>query len=93
MADHFKTIQRKNPDKLILHVGTNSVRGSESSVKCAEEIISLTESVKNTLPETELMISGLITRVDSDTLANKVNQINVALKQSCLQRQRKFIDR
>ena len=56
MADHVKPIQRKRPDKLILHVGTNSLKSRETSTKHAEEIISLAESVKNTLPETEVII-------------------------------------
>ena len=56
-------------------------RGAPS--KHDEEIISLAESVKNTLPETEVIISGLINRVDDDALGNKVNQVNKALKQMC----------
>ena len=63
MTDHIKPIQRKCPDKLILHVGTNNLRGRGTPSKHAEEIISLAESVKNTLPETEVIISGLINRV------------------------------
>ena len=39
MADHIKPIQRKRPDKLILHVGTNSLKSRETSTKHAEEII------------------------------------------------------
>ena len=41
MADHIKPIQRKRPNKLILHVGTNSLKSRETSTKHAEEIISL----------------------------------------------------
>jgi hypothetical protein len=91
MADHVKPIQRKRPDKLILHVGTNSLKSRETSTKHAEEIISLAESVKNTLPETEVIISGLITRIDNGDLANKVNQVNKVLKEMCLERHWKFI--
>ena len=76
MTEHIKPIQRKRPDKLILHVGTNNLRGRGTSSKHAEEIISLAESVKNTLPETEVIISGLINRVDDDALGNKVNQVD-----------------
>lgn len=92
MIDHIKPIQRKRPDKLILHVGTNNLRGRGTPSKHAEEIISLAESVKNTLPETEILISGLINRVDDDALGNKVNQVNTALKQMCYQHHWKFIE-
>ena len=68
MTDHIKPIQRKRPDKLILHVGTNNRRGRGTPSTHAEEIITLAESVKNTLPETEILISGLINRVDDDAL-------------------------
>jgi hypothetical protein len=81
-----------NSYKLILHVGTNSLKSRETSTKHAEEIISLAESVKNTLPETELIIiSGLITRVDNGDLENKVNQVNKVLKEMCFERHWKFI--
>ena len=92
MTDHIKPIQRKCPDKLILHVGTNNLRGRGTPSKHAEEIISLVESVKNTLPETEVIISGLINRVDDDALGNKVNQVNKVLKQMCNQHHCKFIE-
>jgi hypothetical protein len=91
MADHIKLIQRKRPDKLILHVGTNSLKRRETSTKLPEEIISLADSVKNTLPETELIISDLITRIDNGDLENKVNQVNKVLKEMCFERHWKFI--
>ena len=92
MTDHIKPIQRKRPDKLILHVGTNNLRGRGTPSNHAKEIISLAESVKNTLPETEILISGLINRVDDDALDNKVDQVNTALKQMCCQHHWKFIE-
>ena len=92
MTDHIKAIQRKRQDKLILHVGTYNLRGRGAPSKHAEEIISLAESVKNTLPETEILISGLINRVDDDALGNKVDQVNTAPKQMCCQHLWKFIE-
>ena len=92
MTDHIKPIQIKRPDKLILHVGTKNLKGRGTPGKLAEEIISLAESVKNTLPETEVIISGLSYRADGDILGNKVNQVNTALKQMCHQHHWKFIE-
>ena len=41
MADYIKPILRKNPQKLVLHVGTNSLKGRETSTRFAQEIVSL----------------------------------------------------
>ena len=41
ITDHIKPIQRKRPDKLILHVGTNNLGGRRNPNKHAEEIMSL----------------------------------------------------
>ena len=52
MKDHINPILRKEPDKLIVHVGTNNLRGHETPTKCAEEIISLAKAIKSNLPTT-----------------------------------------
>ena len=52
----------------------------------------MAESVKNTLPETEILIFGLINRMDDDALGYKVNQVNTVLKQMCYQHHWKFIE-
>lgn len=92
MDDYIKPVLRKKPDKLILHVGTNSLKGRENSTHCAEEIVSLGEKIKRSIPETELIVSGLVTRLDDDMLTRKVNEVNAALKESCVQKHWKFID-
>ena len=78
--------QRKNPLKLILHVGTNSLKGREKSTRCAQEIVSLAESIKSSAQNTELAISGLIMRTDEATLTRKVSEVNSELKGLCMQR-------
>ena len=44
MCDHVKSILRKKPDRLIIHVGTNSLRESTSPTACAKGIIELARS-------------------------------------------------
>ena len=56
MKDHINPILRKKPDKLIVHVGTNNLRGREAPTKCAEEIISLTKAIKSNLPTTTVTV-------------------------------------
>ena len=92
MADYIKPILRKNPQKLILHVGTNSLKGRETSTRCAQEIMALAESIRSSGPNTELAISGLITRSDEVALTRKVSQVNSELKRLCTQKQLKFIE-
>ena len=92
MNDYIKPILRKKPDKLILHIGTNSLKGRETPSHCAEEIKTLTETISKSLPHTELAISSLITRLDDESLTNKVSQVNIKLKQFCQQKNWKFID-
>ena len=92
MDDYIKPILRRKPDKLILHVGTNSLKGRETSSRCAQEIKTLTETISKSLPYTELAISSLITRSDDETMKNKVCQVNTELKQLCQQKNWKFID-
>ena len=50
-------ILQKNPQKLVLHVGTNSLKGRETSTHCAQEIMELAESVKSSVPNTEIAVS------------------------------------
>ena len=92
MHDHIKPILRKKPDKLILHVGANGLKGRQSSTASAEEKISLAKSIERSNTVTELSISGLVTHSDDKALTNKVDQVNAVVKQSCQQKQWKFID-
>ena len=92
MVDYVRPILRKNPQKLILHVGTNSLKGRETSIRCAQEIMKLAESIKSSVPNTEIAVSGLITRADEVTLTHKVSEVDSELKRLCMQKQLKFID-
>ena len=92
MADYIKPILRKKPKKLILHVGTNNLKSRQNSTQCVDEIMKLGESIKSSIPETELVISGLITRADDVLLTHKVDQVNAVWKQSCRQKKWVFIE-
>ena len=47
MRDHIRPILRKNPDEIVLHVGTNSRRSSTSARECAEEIVNLAHMISD----------------------------------------------
>ena len=92
MADHIKPVLRKKPHKLILHVGTNSLKDHETPTSCAQEIMALAESIKSNGPNTELVISGLITRTDDENSTRNVGRVNSELKSLCTRGKLTFID-
>ena len=47
MRAHIKPISRRNPDAIVMHVGTNSLRSSASVRDCAEEIVNLAAMISN----------------------------------------------
>ena len=47
MKDHIKPLLRRNPDEIIIHVGSNSFSSSNSPRECAEEVVDLAKSVRN----------------------------------------------
>ena len=71
MRDHIKSISRKNPDEIVIHVGTNSLRPSETSLRdCGAEISNLTHMI-NEESSAELTTSDLFTRSDNENQALK----------------------
>ena len=76
MKDHIKPLLRRNPDKIILHVGTNSLSSSNSPRECAEEVVDLAKSVSSESP-VMITISSLIGRSDDETLASKHGKSSV----------------
>ena len=84
MRDHIKPILRKNPDAIVIHVGTNSLRSSASVRDCAEEIVNLATMISNE-SSADLAISGIIPRSDDESLAVKVSGVNKLLKTFCNQ--------
>ncbi|XP_068680373.1 uncharacterized protein [Montipora foliosa] len=92
LCDHVKPILRKKPDRLIIHVGTNSLRESSSPTACAQEIIELARSAKNSSPDTDIVISNLIARSDDSELSSQVSAVNSTLRKLCAKRQLKLID-
>ena len=92
LCDHVKPILRKKPDRLIIHVGANSLRESSSPTACAQEIIELARSAKNSSPDTDIVISNLIARSDDSELSSQVSAVNSTLRKLCAKSQWKLID-
>lgn len=77
-----------NPDLVILHCGTNSLRTDFSPTKNAEDIAKLAETIKN--DENEVMVSSIIQR--DDHLRDKVKQVNQILSKLCFEKNIGYID-
>ena len=61
MGDHIKPVLRRNPDAIVMHVGTNSPRSSASVRDCAEEIVNLATMISNE-SSADPAISGILPR-------------------------------
>ena len=91
MRDHIKPILRRNPDAIVMHVGTNSLRSSATVRDCAEEIVNLATMISNE-SSADLAISAIIPRSDNEVLAVKVSGVNKILKTFCNQNGWGYVD-
>ena len=82
MSDFLRPTIRKKPNKLIIYAGTNDVRHSSPKV-IAENVTKLAENFGKESSQTEIIISSLVTRGDSQELVIKVRETNNILKSKC----------
>jgi len=80
MDNFVKPITRKKPGNVVLLVGTNDLNSQEPRLT-AEGIVNLALQIEDDAPETNLAISGLITRPDDKD--RKVSSANKILKKFC----------
>ena len=91
MEDYLKPILRKEPNKIILHAGTNDITHLTAQ-RVAEGVLNLGIQVNQDSPSTELVISGILPRTDKPDLMLKVNEANKIVKSFCLENNWAFID-
>ena len=90
MNDFLKPTIRRQPDKLLIHVGTNDIR-SLAPQDIADKVSEVTQQFKQGSRKTRIIISSLIIRSDNPEFA-KVKQTNVALKLKCEENNWSFVD-
>ena len=71
MEDYLRSLLRKGPDEIILHVGTNNIR-DESPRSVAEGIVIVMTRIQPDFPTTHLLISPLLPRSDNLELNDKI---------------------
>ena len=88
MEDYLKPILRKDPENIIIHVGTNDVNCKEPRLT-AEGIVNLALQIEGDALNTNIIIAGLVSRADNKE--GKVSSVNKILKKSCHQNDWNFI--
>ena len=79
MTHYIRPPAERNPDAIFLHIGTNSLKDSESSEQTANEILELAASIKT--DQNEVVVSSIITR--GDDLNDKAQEVNEILYSHC----------
>ena len=74
------TIEFEN-DLIILHFGTNDLRGDKSANDIANQIVNIGKNLKT--DNNEIMISGILPRKDNENLHNKGTELNKNLMSLC----------
>ena len=83
IEDYLKPSIRREPEEIILHVGTNNIKGQESARMVADHIVNLGLQIQENSPMTKVTISGLILRRDSSNLIAKIKHTNALLASFC----------
>ena len=78
----------KDPDCIVLHIGTNDLKSKKSELEISEEIVNLAKSVKN--KDIEVKISGLVPR--GDGLEARRSKVNHVLHDLCNENEIDFIE-
>ena len=82
MEDYLRPVLRKEPDEIILHVGTNNIH-DVSPCSMAEGIVDVVTQIQKDFPTTHLAIAPLLPRSDNLEFNSKVKEANKILKSFC----------
>ena len=91
MEDYLKPLIRKEPDELILHVGTNNIR-DDNPREVAEGIVNLGFQINQNSPNTNISISSLLLRSDRPQLNDNIKETNKILRLLCNSNGWPFLD-
>ena len=81
MKTYIQTPVKKDPDRVIIHVGTNDLRSSQDPETVAKNIIDI---AKNSTPnKNEIRVSSIVPR--RDNLNGKGCQVNNILQKLCVE--------
>ena len=78
-AHYIQPSVQREPDLLLVHCGTNTLKGYKCAKNIANEIATLASSAKRT--NNDVIVSSIIGR--EDEFRTKATEVNVFLKQMC----------
>ena len=79
MNYYIKPTQEKQPVQIIIHFGTNDLRGNKNSDEITNEIVEFENSIKT--GENNVVVSSIVSR--KDRFNNKAKEVNENLKDKC----------
>ena len=89
MHDHVKTtVINFNPDRIILHCGTNDLNSEQTASQIARSIIELALSLKS--KDNKISVSLIVPT--NDNLNNKASEVDCRLVHMCAERNIPYID-
>ena len=91
MEDYLKPMIRKEPESIILHVGTNDLKNL-SPKQVANGIANLGSQISEESPNTNIVLSSIILRADNPQLAAKAAEANKLINSLCSKNKWKFIN-
>lgn len=83
---------KKKPDEVLLHIGTNKIPEAESASHIAGKTVDLAMFIEKESPLTKVTISSLINRNDNEAFKLKIGETNKILKGFATQQSWNFVD-
>ena len=90
MEDNMNPYLRKDPNHIILHVGTNDLILDKTSQDITTSIVNLACSMKG--ENCDVSISNIILRTDNKKFSQKGQEVNTHLKDMCKEKNIFLID-
>ncbi|CAB4001254.1 Scavenger receptor cysteine-rich type 1 M130 [Paramuricea clavata] len=91
MEDYLKPIIRREPSKIILHVGTNDINHLTAQ-QIAKGVANLGTQISQDSPRTKVALSGILPRTDKPGLSSKIKATNNMIKSFCQHNKWDFLD-
>ena len=84
MAHHIRPCFVKQPDQIVLHVGTNDIRDKQPD-EIVDGIMEIEKIIKKETPKTSVVVSELLHRNDQIEYSQKVKKVNINIAKACKQ--------
>jgi hypothetical protein len=91
MAHHIRPYLVKQPDQIVLHVGTNDIRDKQPE-EIVDGIMKIQKISKKECPKTTVIVSELLHRNDKIEYTQKVKKVNIMLAKTCKQHNCDYIE-